>query len=164
MGIAQSNAHTLQETADAGHKQAHGEQKSQLLRDRRKNEIRLHVGNVLRRPPPDSQSEPAAPGQGKKRLCDLIALTVDHAPGITPSLYPNLYMGKQAVRHPGRRAASGGSQRKITVFSRRKENKEYKNQKKDERASQIPGKNQHQHMSARHNRRNCQIFQRSIFP
>ena len=25
-------------------------------------------------------------------------------------------------------------------------------------------KNQHQHMSARHNRRNCQIFQRSIFP
>ena len=163
-GIAKSNAHHLQKAADADHEQTHGKQKPQLLRDRRKNKVRFHIGNVLRCTLPDSQPEPAAPGQGKKRLGDLIALTVDHAPGITPCLYPHLHMGKQAVRHAGRRAPAGSTQRKITVFSRREENKEDKNEEKNKCASQIPGKNQHQHMTACHSRSNRQIFQRSIFP
>ena len=161
---AQRDAHHLQEAADADHKQTHGKQKPKLLRDRCENEIRLHIRDVLRRTLSDSKPKPAAPGQSKKRLGDLIALTINHTPGITPCLYPDLYMGKQAVSHPGRHAASGGPQRKITVFPGCKEHQKNENQKEDERTSQISGQNQHQHMSACGSRGNRQIFQRGILP
>ena len=97
VGVGSGEDQDPDKAVDAQKEQTHCKDKSHLLRDRRENKIRFHVGDTGRSALCKAGAPEAAVADGEQGLGNLVSHPIDDRKGIPPDPNADLHMIEQEI-------------------------------------------------------------------